>query len=74
MSNQSSTIVQRLWNYCNVLRDEGVAFIKLELIDRLFLNELVATLQVYHPECWQTRRETKTPGSEKSRASGTRRC
>jgi hypothetical protein len=22
MSTQSSTIVQRLWNYCNVLRDE----------------------------------------------------
>ena len=22
MSSQSSTIVQRLWNYCNVLRDE----------------------------------------------------
>jgi hypothetical protein len=25
MTNQSSTIVQRLWNYCNVLReDRGV--------------------------------------------------
>jgi hypothetical protein len=22
MNTQSSTIVQRLWNYCNVLRDE----------------------------------------------------
>jgi hypothetical protein len=22
MSTQSSTIVQRFWNYCNVLRDE----------------------------------------------------
>ena len=23
MNNQSSTIVQRLWNYCNALRDDG---------------------------------------------------
>jgi hypothetical protein len=22
MTNKSSTIVQRLWNYCNILRDE----------------------------------------------------
>jgi type I restriction enzyme M protein len=26
MSNQSATIVQRLWNYCNVLRDDGVSY------------------------------------------------
>ncbi len=26
MSNQSSTLVQRLWNYCNVLRDDGVSY------------------------------------------------
>ena len=26
MSSQSSTIVQRLWNYCNVLRDDGVSY------------------------------------------------
>ncbi len=26
MSNQSSTIVQRLWNYCNVLRDDDVSY------------------------------------------------
>jgi type I restriction enzyme M protein len=26
MSNQSSsTIVQRVWNYCNVLRDDGIS-------------------------------------------------
>ncbi len=24
MSTQSSTIVQRVWNYCNVLRDESL--------------------------------------------------
>jgi type I restriction enzyme M protein len=23
---QSATIVQRLWNYCNVLRDDGVSY------------------------------------------------
>ncbi len=26
MSNESSTIVQHLWNYCNVLRDDGVSY------------------------------------------------
>jgi type I restriction enzyme M protein len=26
MSSQSSTIIQRVWNYCNVLRDEGVSY------------------------------------------------
>jgi type I restriction enzyme M protein len=26
MVNQSSTIVQGLWNYCNVLRDDGVSY------------------------------------------------
>ncbi len=26
MSAESSTIVQRLWNYCNVLRDDGVSY------------------------------------------------
>jgi len=26
MNNESATIVQRLWNYCNVLRDDGVSY------------------------------------------------
>ena len=26
MTSESSTIVQRLWNYCNVLRDDGVSY------------------------------------------------
>src|SRR3954470_56793 len=26
MTSQSSTIVQRLWNYCNVLRDDGMSY------------------------------------------------
>jgi type I restriction enzyme M protein len=26
MSTQSSTIVQRVWNYCNVLRDDGISY------------------------------------------------
>ncbi len=26
MSNESATIVQKLWNYCNVLRDDGVSY------------------------------------------------
>ena len=26
MSSEATTIVQRLWNYCNVLRDDGVSY------------------------------------------------
>ncbi|MBU2522884.1 MAG: type I restriction-modification system subunit M N-terminal domain-containing protein [Nanoarchaeota archaeon] len=26
MTNQSSTLVQKLWNYCNVLRDDGASY------------------------------------------------
>ncbi len=26
MASESSTIVQRVWNYCNVLRDDGVSY------------------------------------------------
>ena len=26
MPTQPATIVQRLWNYCNVLRDDGVSY------------------------------------------------
>jgi hypothetical protein len=26
MNTSSSTIVQRLWNYCNVLRDDGKSY------------------------------------------------
>ena len=26
MANESATIVQKLWNYCNVLRDDGVSY------------------------------------------------
>ena len=26
MSNDSSAIVQKLWNYCNVLRDDGISY------------------------------------------------
>ena len=26
MSNEGANVVQRLWNYCNVLRDDGVSY------------------------------------------------
>ena len=26
MSNESATIIQKLWNFCNVLRDDGVSY------------------------------------------------
>ncbi len=26
MSNKSTEIVQKLWNYCDVLRDDGVSY------------------------------------------------
>lgn len=35
MANESSTIVQRLWNYCNVLRDDGDIDVKGEIYEGL---------------------------------------
>jgi hypothetical protein len=26
LASESATIVQRLWNYCHVLRDDGVSY------------------------------------------------
>src|SRR5437764_13300995 len=26
MSNSSSAVVQKLWNYCNILRDDGLSY------------------------------------------------
>src|SRR6185295_6182456 len=26
MASQASTIIQRVWNYCNILRDDGVSY------------------------------------------------
>ena len=26
MPNESTTIIQKLWNFCNVLRDDGVSY------------------------------------------------
>jgi hypothetical protein len=40
MNNSSSTIVQRLWNYRNVLRDDGISYGDYveQLTDLLFLK------------------------------------
>lgn len=29
MSNHSTSLVQKLWNYCNILRDDGLSLGKL---------------------------------------------
>ena len=49
MSTQPATIVQRLWNYCNVLRDDGVSYsdyvgrqLRQAVIKRTFEGRLVA--------------------------------
>ena len=26
MNNEVTTIIQKVWNYCNVLRDDGVSY------------------------------------------------
>ena len=36
MSNGSATIVQRLWNYCNILRDDGSLLRRLRRAAYLF--------------------------------------
>jgi type I restriction enzyme M protein len=33
-SQTSATIVQRLWNYCNVLRDDGISY--GDYVERLY--------------------------------------
>jgi type I restriction enzyme M protein len=40
MSTQSSTIVQRVWNHCNALRDDGISYGDYieQLTDLLFLK------------------------------------
>ena len=49
MSTQPATIVQRLWNYCNVLRDDGVSYsdyvdqrLRQAVLKRAFERRLVA--------------------------------
>ena len=40
MNTQSSTSVQRVWNYCNVLRDDGISngdYVE-QLTDLIFLK------------------------------------
>ena len=38
MPNESATIVQKLWNFCNVLRDDGVSYGDLETTSAQFRN------------------------------------
>jgi len=54
MSNGSAAIVQKLWNYCNVLRDAGLSFrtnqqftLKTNPLRRFDLDDFVAC---YNPE------------------------
>ncbi len=46
----TSSIVQKLWNYCNVLRDDGMSYGDYpEVIRRRFHAELRNFIQVYKP-------------------------
>ena len=40
MPNGSSAVVQKLWNYCNILRDDGLSYGDYveQLTDLLFLS------------------------------------
>ena len=55
MSTESTTIVQRLWNYCNVLRDDGVSYGD-------YVEQLTYLLFLKMAD-EQTRPSTKIPGS-----------
>jgi type I restriction enzyme M protein len=52
MSTESATIVQRLWNYCNVLRDDGVSYGDYveQLTYLLFLKMADEQEQEFHKE------------------------
>ena len=60
MSNESATIVQRLWNYCHVLRDDGVSYGDyVEQESPLRYEHLQDFIACYHPENRFERRETE---------------
>jgi len=60
MATESSTIVQRLWNYCNVLRDDGVSYGDYveQLTYLLFLKMADEQTKPPFPENWFDRKET----------------
>ena len=51
--SDSATIVQKLWNYCNVLRDDGLSYQDYieQLTFLLFLK--MADEQTHHPSAGQ---------------------
>lgn len=55
MSNESAATVQRLWNYCSILRDDGVSY---------GIEPALASLQRIPTE-WEAVRETRKTKREK---------
>jgi len=60
----TSTIVQKLWNYCNILRDDGMSY--GDYVEQL--TYLLFLKMADEPVCVRTRtgRRTKTPYNQKS--------
>ena len=60
----TSTIVQKLWNYCNVLRDDGMSY--GDYVEQL--TYLLFLKMSDEPVCVRTRtgRRTKAPYNQKS--------
>ncbi len=64
MATESSTIVQRLWNYCNVLRDDGVSYgdyveqltylLFLKMADELSKPPFTKESKIPAAYCWAT--------------------
>src|SRR5262245_18657759 len=52
------------------LREDRVAFIKIELIDGLCLDELVTTVQVFHTECCRGECVSLTTEAQRRRLRG----
>ena len=61
MPNHSATIVQKLWNYCSVLRDDGMSYGDYveQLTYLLFLKDgrgaVAAALQPVEPDAIRSR-------------------
>src|SRR5271157_3198478 len=64
MSNHSQQIVQKLWNYCNVLRDDGLSYVDFveQLTLLLFLKMAHERLQAPWRQAWVVPAGSDWPG------------
>ena len=70
MNNESAAIVQKLWNYCNVLRDDGVNYTNL-YDEELFTVEQATPVMTYYLNGAQNNVSINYPSTINASASTT---